>query len=88
MRLMGNPYMGEWIVLPDGATVSDHELRRNAAQRIANSAKIITTQTTDGTYTHTYSFAELDADDCVRKAEKPIVSPDATIVVGPPYISG
>lgn len=46
-----NPYLGEWVVLPEGATVSDDELRRAALQRIADNAKIVTTQNADGTYT-------------------------------------
>lgn len=36
-----NPYLGEWVILPEAATVSDDELRRAALQRIADNAKIV-----------------------------------------------
>lgn len=94
-----NPYLGEWVILPEGANVSDGELRRAALQRIADNAKIVTTQNTDGIYTRTYSFADQLAGEAdalgdgtlfalpVRKAEEPLAPPDAKIAIGPPYIT-
>lgn len=94
-----NPYLGEWVILPEAATVSDDELRRAALQRIADNAKIVTSQNVDGTYTHTYSFAEQLAKETdtggaetlfgkpVRTATTPLTPPDAKLVVGPPYIA-
>lgn len=33
MSLEFNPYLGEWIVLPEGASITNEELQRAAASR-------------------------------------------------------
>ena len=36
MTMKYSPYLGEWIVLPDGATISDEALRKAAMEYMAS----------------------------------------------------